>query len=140
MSAAATVPSAAPPPVPAAVQRLFDGRHFVERKLAVVAFLTIAGLLIVDVAGREIAAPVLRKLGFAVGAAGVPGAQQIAIFALVVGSFCGIGITVAANSQLVPRLAFGWLPALWAPSVNRLADLFTGGSCWWWLGTGCSSC
>ncbi len=113
-------------PPPAWVRRLLEHWHWIERKLAVAAFLLIAGLLIVDVAGREIAAPILRKLGVAVGAAGVPGGQQIAIFALVVGSFCGIGIATAANSQLVPRVAFGWIPTRWAATVNRLADLLTG--------------
>ena len=113
-------------PPPAAVQRLFDRWHQAERWVAASAFALIAALLIFDVAGRELVAPLLRMLGFEPGSTSVPGGQQIAVFALVIGSFCGIGIATASNSQLVPRVAFGWIPKAWAPAVNRLADAITG--------------
>lgn len=91
-----------------------------------VAFLTIAVLLIVDVAAREILTPLLRKLGMDIHALGIPGAQQLAVFALVVGAFCGIGIVTATNSALVPRVAFGWIPKAWNLVMNRVADVITG--------------
>lgn len=90
------------------------------------AFVTIAVLLVVDVAGRELLGPLLRRLGIAAATTGIPGAQQIAVFALVVGAFCGIGIVTATNSQLVPRVAFAWVPKAWSPALNRVADAVTG--------------
>ena len=59
--------------------------------------------------------PLLRAFGASTGTTGIPGAQQLAVFSLVVGAFCGIGIVVATNTQLVPRVAFGWVPAAWSP-------------------------
>jgi TRAP-type C4-dicarboxylate transport system permease small subunit len=61
-----------------------------------------------------------------VGATGFFGSQKLAIFALVIGSFCGIGIATATGVHLVPRVGFGWLPKAWGPSVDRLADVLTG--------------
>ena len=60
------------------------------------------------------------------GATGLFGSQKLAIFALVIGSFCGIGIATATGVHLVPRVGFGWLPKAWGPSVDRLADVLTG--------------
>ncbi len=118
-------PAHAPPP-PLAVKRLLERWHVVERWLAFVAFTLIAALLILDVAGREILGPLLRAFGASTGTTGIPGAQQLAVFSLVVGAFCGIGIVVATNTQLVPRVAFGWVPSAWSPAMNRIADALTG--------------
>jgi len=114
------------PPPPLAVKRLLERWHATERWLAFVAFVLIASLLILDVAGREVLGPVLRAFGASTGTTGIPGAQQIAIFSLVVGAFCGIGIVTATNSALVPRVAFGWVPSAWSPAMNRVADAITG--------------
>ena len=76
--------------------------------------------------GREFYGPLMTLLGFQVGATGLFGSQKLAIFALVIGSFCGIGIATATGVHLVPRVGFGWLPKAWGPSVDRLADLLTG--------------
>jgi TRAP-type C4-dicarboxylate transport system permease small subunit len=111
---------------PQAVRRLADRWHRAERWLAMSAFMLIAALLILDVTGRELLGPLLRRLGADTGNTGIPGAQQIAVFALVVGAFCGIGIVTASNSALVPRVAFGWIPRAWAPAMNRVADALTG--------------
>jgi TRAP-type C4-dicarboxylate transport system permease small subunit len=47
------------------------------------------------------------------------------VFALVIGSFAGIGIATATNSHLVPRVGYGWMPEHWGPALDRLADLIT---------------
>lgn len=98
--------------------------HRVECWVAVAAFALIAALLILDVLGRELLGPVMLKFG-AGGATGVPGAQKMAIFALVVGSFAGVGIATATASHLVPRVAFTWVPESWVPVVGRVGDLVT---------------
>lgn len=113
------------PPVPARVRAFVDGWHRAECRIAAGAFTLIAALLIVDVVGRELLGPLLRGLGVPVGATSIPGGQKIAVFAMVLGSFAGIGIATATNSHLVPRVAFGWIPASWAPAIGRLADLLT---------------
>lgn len=117
------VPPAAVPPE---VRRLAADWHRAECWLAMAAFACVAALLMFDVLGREVFAPLLRALGVSVGATTVPGGPKIAVFAMVVGAFCGVGIATATNAHLVPRVGFGWVPAAWAPAVARAGDLFTG--------------
>ena len=90
------------------------------------AFSFIAAVLVIDVVGREFYGPVMRLLGQAPGATGLFGSQKLAVFALVIGSFSGIGIATATGVHLVPRLGFAWAPAAWGPRMDRLADLITG--------------
>jgi TRAP-type C4-dicarboxylate transport system permease small subunit len=113
------------PPVPAGVRTFVDRWHRVECWVASIAFTLIGALLIVDVVGRELLAPLLRSVGVAVGSTTIPGSQKIAVYAMVLGSFCGIGIATATSSHLVPRVAFGWVPRDWSDTVGRLGDLFT---------------
>lgn len=122
-----TQPSAAPVPAatPTAARRLVDGWHRVESGVAVAAFGFIAVVLIVDVAGREILTPVFRLLGVT-HAAGIYAAQKLCIYALVIGSFCGVGIATATASHLLPRVGFGWVPASFGPAMDRIADVVTG--------------
>jgi TRAP-type C4-dicarboxylate transport system permease small subunit len=115
----------ATPPVPAGVKAFVAGWHRAECRVAAAAFTLIAALLIVDVVGRELLGPLLRALGLEIGATSIPGGQKVAVFAMVLGSFCGIGIATATNSHLVPRVAFGWVPQRWAGTVARVGDLFT---------------
>ncbi len=112
--------------VPRAVERLAAAWHRIECVLAVAALSLVGLLLIIDVGGRELLAPLLRSMGVTVGATGIPGGQKIAIYALVIGSFCGVGIATARNAHLVPQVGFGWTPARYAPLVDRFADLLTG--------------
>ncbi len=107
------------------VRRFLEGWHRVECWVAVAAFGFIAVILIVDVIGREFVGPVGKLLGLSLGATGVPSSQRMSVYALVVGSFCGIGIATATASHLVPRVAFGWIPKAWGPSADRLADVIT---------------
>jgi TRAP-type C4-dicarboxylate transport system permease small subunit len=100
--------------------------HQVECWIAVAAFAFIAVILLLDVLGRELLGPAIRLLGFPATATGIFASQKLSIFALVIGSFAGIGIATATASHLVPRVGFGWVPARWDPWFNRVADALTG--------------
>lgn len=120
---AATVIAAPAPPL---ARTVLERWHSVECWIAVAAFSFIALILLIDVIGRELVGPLIRVLGFPATATGVFASQKLSIFALVIGSFAGIGIATATGSHLVPRVAFGWTPKSWAPWIDRLADLITG--------------
>jgi TRAP-type C4-dicarboxylate transport system permease small subunit len=106
-------------------QKFLATWHRVECWVAVAAYGLIAGLLVLDVAGREILGPIYKWLDIK-GATGIYGAQKLSVYALVLASFCGIGIATATSSHLVPRVGFGWVPASWGPTMDRLADVLTG--------------
>lgn len=112
-------------PAPAAVSALLRGWHRTECWVAVLAFGFIAAILILDVLGRELLGPLFRALEIK-GPSGVYGAQNLSIYALVVGSFAGIGIATQTGSHLLPRLGFKWVPAHLGPTVDRVADVVTG--------------
>lgn len=118
--------SPAHPPAPRWAVRLLRRWHGVECWIAVLAFSFIAAVLVIDVLGRELYGPVMQALGMKPGATGLFGSQKLAVFALVIGSFAGIGIATATGVHLVPRAGFGWVPKDWGPTMDRLADLFTG--------------
>lgn len=111
-----------PPAAPPAATTLLAVWHRLECWIAVVAFAFIAIVLLIDVVGRELLAPLLRNLGMQVGALGLQGSQKLSVYALVVGSYAGVGIATATGSHLVPRVAFGWIPDSWAPAMNRASD------------------
>jgi hypothetical protein len=100
--------------------------HRVECLIAVICFGFIAAIMMADVLGREVVARVLDVLGIEHGPMGVFGAQRMAILALVVGAYAGIGIATATGAHLRPRLADGWIPQAWGPAMDRLADVLTG--------------
>jgi TRAP-type C4-dicarboxylate transport system permease small subunit len=117
-------------PVPAATAPLwaqsFAQRwHRAECVVAVVAYGLIALLLVMDVTGRELLGPIFKALEIK-GATGLYGAQKASVYALVLASFCGIGIATATGSHLVPRVGFSWIPSAWGPGMDRLADVLTG--------------
>jgi len=114
--------SSAPPGV-VAVLRVW---HKIECWIAVLSFSFIALVLMIDVMGREFYGPLMSTLGIKVGATGLFGSQKLAVFALVIGSFAGIGIATATGVHLVPRVAFKWVPQSWSPHMDRIADVFTG--------------
>jgi TRAP-type C4-dicarboxylate transport system permease small subunit len=114
------------PVPPENVRRLLDGWHKAECWLAVAAFAFIAGILILDVLGREFLGPLLRFLGFNPGATGIFFSQKLSIFALVIGSFAGIGIATATGAHIVPTFASAWVPSNWQVAFDRAADLLTG--------------
>jgi TRAP-type C4-dicarboxylate transport system permease small subunit len=108
------------------VRRLVEGWHRAECWLAVAAFAFIAGILILDVLGREFLGPLLRLLGLNPGATGIFFSQKLSIFALVIGSFAGIGIATATGAHIVPTFASAWVPRNWQAAFDRAADLLTG--------------
>jgi hypothetical protein len=114
------------PAAPVAVRRMLLVWHRAECWLAVVCFGLIAALLLTDVLGRELVGPVLRAIGIDLGPMGLFGSQRVSVYALIVGSFAGIGIATATGSHLVPRVGYVWVPNSWDPAMNRLADLLTG--------------
>ena len=113
-------PGAAPP----WARKLMTVWHTVECWIAVAAFGFIALILLLDVLGRELLGPIVRLFGLKM-ATGIFASQKMSVYALVVGSFAGIGIATATGSHLVPRVGFGWVPESWGPAIDRLADLIT---------------
>ncbi len=112
-------------PAPAGVVAVLRVWHKLECWIAVLSFSFIAAVLMIDVLGREFYGPVMSMLDFKVGATGLFGSQKLAVLALVIGSFAGIGIATATGVHLVPRVAFKWVPASWSPHMDRIADVFT---------------
>lgn len=112
-------------PAPAGVTGLLTGWHRLECWIAVAGFGFIAVVLIGDVLGRELIGPLFRAFGVQK-QAGVYAAQKMSVYALVVGSFAGIGIATATASHLLPRVGFGWAPSAWGPALDRLADVVSG--------------
>ena len=113
------------PPAPPGARRLLELWHRAECLVAVAAFGFIAVILMLDVLGRELLGPLLGLLGIDAGPTGIFASQRLSVYALVVGAFAGIGIATATGSHLVPRVAFGWVPAAWGPGLDRLADVLT---------------
>lgn len=120
-----TGPEPAHAPAPAGARALVGAWHRVECLIAVAAFGFIAVVLIIDVAGRELLTPLFKLLGIT-HPAGIYAAQKMCVYALVIGSFCGVGIATATGSHLLPRIGFGWVPASVGPAMNRIADVVTG--------------
>jgi TRAP-type C4-dicarboxylate transport system permease small subunit len=98
----------------------------VECWVAVVCFSFIAIILVLDVLGREFVGPVFNFLGIDVGPTGIFASQRLSIYALVVGSFAGIGIATATGAHIVPSFASGWVPPRWQRTYDRAVDLLTG--------------
>jgi TRAP-type C4-dicarboxylate transport system permease small subunit len=99
--------------------------HVVESWIAVLAFTIVVGIIMLDVIGRELVGPLLRQLGMDPGNTGIFSAQRVAIYALVVGTYTGIGIATATGSHIVPKIGDKMSPDSWGPAINRLADLTT---------------
>jgi TRAP-type C4-dicarboxylate transport system permease small subunit len=114
------------PEAPPAARRIVEAWHSGECWLAVACFGFIAGILILDVLGREFLGPFLRLIGLEPGPTGIFTSQKLSIFALVIGSFAGIGIATATGAHIVPGFAAGWVPAHWKAAFDRAADLLTG--------------
>ena len=71
-------------------------------------------------------APCSRFVGLDPGATGIFAAQKLSVFALVIGSFAGIGIATATGSHIVPRFAHGLGAGRMGAGDDRLADVLTG--------------
>jgi TRAP-type C4-dicarboxylate transport system permease small subunit len=107
------------------VRRVFEVWHRLEWNLAVAAYATVALVLVLDVLGREMLAPLLRALGLPGGAGGVFGASKIAVYAIILATYAGIGVAAATASHIVPRAGYFVVPRAWDGVVNRCADAVT---------------
>lgn len=96
-----------------------------EWGLAVVAYATVAVVLVLDVLGRELMFPLLQALGIPGGAGGVFGASKIAVYALIVATYAGIGVAAATASHIVPRAGYFVVPRALSPAMDRCADAVT---------------
>jgi TRAP-type C4-dicarboxylate transport system permease small subunit len=105
----------AAPPV---VHRLLAGWHRAECVLAVAAFGAVALLLIADVVARELVQPLARVFGAGAAAIAFPSTPQLALYALVVATYAGIGVAAATATHFVPRAGFGWVGARCAPLLD----------------------
>lgn len=114
------------PAAPKVVVTILRGWHRVECWVAVLCFSFIAAVLAIDVVGRELYGPAMRLIGSEVGSTGLFGSQKLGVFALVIGSFAGIGVATATGAHLLPRVGFGWVPKEWNSFMDRLADIVTG--------------
>lgn len=100
--------------------------HRLECILAVICFTFIAVMVVYDVLVRELIGPISTVFGGKANAMAILGSTRMAVYALIVGAFLGLGITTARGAQIVPKIAFGWVPERWADTINRVSDLFAG--------------
>ena len=107
------------------MRRAFAVWHQAERNLAVGAFTAMAVVLVVDVLGRELMAPLLRAAGFAAVAGGVFGASKIAVYCIIFATYAGIGVAAATGSHIVPRVGYLVVPRAWGAAIDRCADAVT---------------
>jgi len=113
--------NAAPPFLTALLKRWHQG----ECWTAVLCFAFIAAVIVLDVFNRELLGPLFSLLGMSA-PSGLFGAQKLAVFALVIGSFAAIGIATATASHLAPKVGHGWFPKTWSRTIDRIADIITG--------------
>jgi hypothetical protein len=127
------------PEPPDVVIRVLRAWHQTECGIAVAALVFIAFVLVLDVIGRELLFPLAKRLGAGHGGpTGVYGAQKMAVFALAIATYAGVGVAAATATHLVPRVAFGVVPLAWSGTMDRIADLVTGsfllGVAWYGFG------
>jgi TRAP-type C4-dicarboxylate transport system permease small subunit len=82
-----------------------------ESVIAVAGYAIVAGLLVVDVALREL-----------VGTS-VYGAQRISVYVMIITGFLGLGLAAAQGRHLRPRFADGLIPTGLTRAATRLGDL-----------------
>lgn len=99
--------------------------HKAEKALAVAALTLILVLIFTDVFLREAVAPLANALGIEGLPSGLYGAQKKSVYLLVVAAFLGIGVSVATAGQIVPSVAFNWIPRRIEPLIDRLSHLLS---------------
>ena len=124
-------------PASAVVPRLLAGWHRAECALAVAAFAAIAGLMVADVAARDLLVPLAHALGFDGFRLAFPAAPKLALVALAVGTYAGIGVATATATHFVPRLGHGWLGAHRLEAVELSGEVLT--AVLWLAGAGYSA-
>lgn len=113
-------------PAPTKVAGALALWHRMECTAAVICFSFIALMVVYDVLVREFIGPVTSAFGGKANALAILGSTRMAVYALIVGAFLGLGITTARGAQIVPKVAFAWVPQRWSTNVDRVSDLFAG--------------
>ncbi len=88
-----------------------------ETFVAVLAFVTVAGLLFADVAAREFFGN------------GIFAAQKIAVYATAVAGMLGFAIVVGVHGHLRPKIIDKVFPESWNPLLDRLGDAVSSAIC-----------
>ena len=83
----------------------------IESGVAIVAYLLIAGLLLGDVALRELAGSSIR------------GAQRISVYLMIVTGFLGLGLAADRGRHLRPQFADGLIPKAFVATADRIGSL-----------------
>lgn len=110
---------------PMGVRRLLEIWSRIENIVVIIAFTAIVVLLFGDVLMREVIAPLAGWMGIDGVPSGLRSAQQRSLYLLIVAAFVGIGISVAGAGQIVPTIAFKWVPQRLSPLVDRLSYLLS---------------
>ena len=84
-----------------------------EKIACALAFMVMAGALVVDVLKREITG------------SGVLGAAQVGVIGMIAVAMFGFGVAAQSGGQLRPRFLDGAFPKAWSGAIDRLADLVT---------------
>lgn len=108
------------------VGRVLTIWHKTECLIAFAAFLFISVIIVYDVIAREVFIPILQAFDLPTGTAVIRGASKLGVYGLIVGAFLGLGIATASGAQIVPKVAFSWVPKSWEPLVDRFSDVFAG--------------
>ncbi|SFM35035.1 TRAP transporter small permease [Shimia aestuarii] len=102
------------------MRRLFSSLLKVEGAIAVAAYAVTCGLLLADVAARELASQ------------SIWGAQKLAVFGAIIAGILGLSIAVGNNAHLRASFADRILPWHWVDRVGDLVSaLLFAGLCWY---------
>ena len=85
----------------------------IEKAVAAIAYVIVAGLLLGDVIAREVFFD------------SIWGAQKMAVFAAIIAGFLGLTLATAANGHLRPQFTDHWWPDRMQPSVSRFGDILS---------------
>lgn len=84
-----------------------------EAIVAATAYAVVAGLLLGEIAAREVFST------------SIWGSQKMAVFAAIIAAFLGLSLATAANAHLRPQFADHWWPQTWHATLARLGDLLS---------------
>ncbi len=91
-------------------QRILKGLFGLEAAIAISAYVVIAGLLLADVAMREL------------GAGSIWGVQRISVYLMIVIGFLGLGLAASRGRHLRPRFLDGLFPEDKSEMANRIGS------------------
>ncbi len=92
-------------------ERLLAAVFTLEAAVAVTGYAVVAGLLVLDVALREL------------WGTSIYGAQRVSVYIMIITGFLGLGLASAKGRHLRPRFADGLIPPAFAAAATRLGDL-----------------